>query len=470
MKRINIIIAATATILAGCSNADILNTINEEKPALITFDTYHSTGTKAPIYSETSLTKDNNGGFGVFAFKHADAKNISDGKIDLSGVSDDYAVFDNTQTWYNPNYIETTSPFFTKYEYEYPRYWDKQMNYTFFAYAPYTQKAATGVRGVSLDKSTGKITRDDIHKIQTASSATNVTIGSGDNAKTRAKYNVSDADVIDYLLAPCVPGQKWHATNQTNETYDNSEITVGFIFHHILSQLNVSINAKNEENDPDDDTKNGHEYKGIKDIYVSKLEITNLPALTDLSSNYITCQQNKIDFAAIYNTATETPLTFTPGNYSENLEIVKSIAGATATDPTTYSINGEEATTKPLYILDGGTTLDAKAAGSTEINGYIDQKFQFFVAPNKPSVSGETHKHDLNIDYYIEYLDNKAEKFSRTIQLDDATFNFDEMLASYIYNINITISLDQIYITVDDVLWNSGPNTPADVNVNGDEL
>ena len=469
MKRINILIAATATILAGCSNADILNTVNEEKPALITFDTYHSAGTKAPIYSETSLTK-GNGGFGVFAFKHADVKNISDGKIDLSGVSDDYAVFDNTKTWYNPNYVETASPFFTKYEYEYPRYWDKQMNYTFFAYAPYTQKATSDVKGVSLDKTTGKITRNDIHKIQTASSATNVTKGSGENAVTRAQYSVSDADVEDYLLAPCVPGQKWHATNQTVSQespsyYENAEITVGFIFHHILSQLNVSINAKNEENDPNDATKNGHEYKGIKNIYVTKLEITNLPALTNLSSNYITCQQNKVNFEAIYNTPTDKPLTFDPAYYSEKLEIVKSIAGATATDPTTYSINGETATANPLYILDGGKSLDIKA-GSTAVNGYFDQMFQYFVAPNKPTA--ETHKHDLNIDYYIEYLDGngKAEKFSRTIHLDEAPYNFDEMLASYIYNINITISLDQIYITVDDVLWNSGPNAPAEIVIN----
>lgn len=474
MKRIYLTIAATATILAGCTNTDILRgTDSEDSLELIKFDTYHSAGTKAPIYNETNLTKEN-GGFGVFAFKHADAKNIIDGKIDLSAVSDDYAVFDNTKTWYNPNYVEATSPFFTKYEYEYPRYWDKQMNYTFFAYAPYAQKATAEVKGVSLDKTTGKITRTDIHKIQTASSPTNVTHGEGENAVTRAQYNVSDADVIDYLLAPCVPGQKWHATNQTvseesSSYYENAEITVGFVFHHMLSQLNVSINAKNEENDPEDNTKNGHEYKGIKNIYVTKLEITNLPSLTDLSSNYITCQQNKVDFATIYKTEeTGNPLTFSPSNYTESLEIVKSIAGATAEDPTTYSINGETATATPLYILDGGKSLDIKA-GSTAINGYFDQKFQYFVAPNMPTVAtGDLH--DLKIDYYIEYLDNKAEKFSRTVRLDDNTFNFDEMLASYIYNINITISLDQIYITVDDVLWNSGPSTPADINISGDEL
>lgn len=469
MKRHYLWIAATATILAGCTNTDILrDTISESEPELITFDTYHSGGTKAPISDETKLTT-GNGGFGVYAFKHKNSIPISDGIIDLSAIAGQFTnpVFDNTKTWYNPDYVYSPSTFFTKYQYEYPRYWDKQMIYTFFAYAPYAPQANGDTKGVSLDVATGKITRNDIHSVQCASGSTNKAIGPDDNKKNRAQYSViddnteteaneaSDKDIKDYLLAPCVPGQKWHATNQSAESYDNKDITVGFIFHHMLSQLNVSIKAKNEEYNADPQSpKKGHEYKGIKSIYVSKLEITNLPALTNLTSNYITCQQNKVDFAAIYNTATETPLTFTPSKYSDNLEIVKSTTGAA----TTYSINGESATANPLYILDGGTTVDAKAAGSTDINGYIDQYFRYFVAPNKPEVTGTEHKHDLNIDYYIEYLDGKAELFSRTIQLDDATFNFDEMLASYIYNIEITISLDQIYITVDDVPWNTSIN------------
>ena len=212
--------------------------------------------------------------------------------------------------------------------------------------------------------------------------------------------------------------------------------------------------------------------------YVTKLEITNLPSLADLDANYIECEQTMANFASIYkyttgsgsDITTVNPLKFTPSNYNDqSLEIVKTIPGAAANDPSTYSINGETATSNPLYILDGGVSLNDKAAGSTDIKGYIDQKFQYFVAPNMPTVAtGDLH--DLKIDYYIEYLDNKAEKFSRTVRLDDNTFNFDEMLASYIYNINITISLDQIYITVDDVLWNSGPSTPADINISGDEL
>ena len=236
---------------------------------------------------------------------------------------------------------------------------------------------------------------------------------------------------------------------------------------HMLSKLNVNINAQNEEYEEDAQSeKKGHEYKGIKSIYVTKLQITNMPALTDLDDNYITCAQNKVNFTNIYNTASETPLTFTPSNYNnENLEIVKANAGAT----TTYSINGEEATANPLYILDGGIDLDSKPAGGKDVQGYIDQKFQYYVAPNKPTVTTGNH-HDLNIDYYIEYLDGKSELFSRTIQLDSDTFNFDEMLASYIYNITITISLDQIYITVDDVEWNSGPNQPADVVIDGEQI
>lgn len=482
MKRINIIIAATATILAGCSNADILNTINEEKPALITFDTYHSKSTKAPVNSEVDLTIENNG-FGVFAFKHEGAKTIESGKIDLSDIAKDYTnpVFDNTKTWYNPNYVATTSPFFTKYEYEFPRYWDKQMNYTFFAYAPYTANSQVvedtddaeydaTLKGVTLFTKTGLITRTDIHSVQCASGSTPKVINNGNNTPvTRKQYSViaktetvaaSDKDIKDYTIAPCVPGQRWHATNQTSLTYDNSDITVGFLFHHILSQLNVNIKAKNEEYEEDPQSeKKGHEYKGIKRIYLTKLEITNLPELTDLDDNYITCAQNKADFASIYkytsNEVVYTPLTFNPSNYNnKNLEIVKKTAEATSDDPAQYLVNGTDSG-DPLFILDGGFTLADLPAGGSTIKGYIDQSFRYYIAPNLPTVT-DKDKHDIVIEYYIDYMDNKSEKFSRTIRLDNETFNFSEMLASYIYNINITISLDQIYITVDDVEWNDG--------------
>ena len=476
MKRRYLIIAVAATVLAGCTNTDFLrDTGSGDSLELITFDTYNSKGTKAPIKDETDLLKGNDG-FGVFAYKHKNSIPISDGKINLSEVYNinTNPVFDNTLTWYNPDYVAGTSQFFTKYQYEYPRYWDKQMVYTFFAYAPHAPQAQGETKGVSLDPATGFITRNDIHSIQAASKGTNKTITNGEVSRPRKQYSVSDGDIKDYMLAPCVPGQAWHNTNQTvaenhEDYYKNSDITVGFIFHHVLSQLNVNINAKNEEYEEDPASeKKGHEYKGIKSIYVTKMEITNLPTLTDLDDNYITCAQNKVNFAHIYNTAGETPLTFTPSNYNnKSLEIVKANAGAT----TTYSINGEEATADPLYILDGGieNDLTAKAAGSTAVQGYIDQKFQYYVAPNKPTV--ETgNQHDLNIDYYIEYLDGKAELFSRTIQLDSDAFNFDEMLASYIYNITITISLDQIYITVDDVLWNSGNDIPADVVIDGEQI
>ncbi|MBR4593313.1 MAG: hypothetical protein IKO33_01875 [Bacteroidaceae bacterium] len=501
MKRNYLWIAATAMIMAGCTNTDILrDTSALDKPALITFDTYHSKSTKAPVNSEVDLTIENNG-FGVFAFKHETTKTISEGKIDLSGIAKDYTnpVFDNTKTWYNPNYNETSSPFYTKYQYEFPRYWDKQMFYTFFAYSPYTAYSQVvedtddadydaTLKGVTLFTKTGLITRTDIHSVQCASDSKDTIITNGNNPSiTRKKYFVipksatadaSDKDIKDYTFAPCVPGQKWHATNQTVATtdpkyYENSEITVGFIFHHALSQLKVNVKAKNEENDPDDNTKNGHEYKGIKSIYLTKLEITNLPPLTDLDNNYITCSQNKVDFGSIYKYTKDevvyNPLTFNPSNYNDkNLEIVKKTAEATSDNPAQYLINGTD-TGDPLYILDGGYTLSDAPAGSSTVNGYIDQNFVYYVAPNLPTVT-DKNKHNLVIEYYIDYMDNKSEKFSRTIQLDGAPFNFDEMLASYVYKIGITISLDQIYITVDDVLWNSGPSTPADINISGDEL
>lgn len=449
MKRNLLLIAGIISLFAACAEKETLKEVNYgDEPTLIAFDTYHSKSTKAPIFTEVDLIS-SNGGFGVYAFKHEANIPLVNKKVDLSNVAEDYTnpVFDNTKVWYNEAY-NTNSEFFQKYEYEVPRYWDKQLYYTFFAYAPITDvitdtTSTSTQKGIFLDPATGWFLRTDVHEVQCASSPSDKVISS---TVTRDQYDIDDDNIKDYLLAPCAYGQKWHETNQSSIQYLNNEITVGFVFSHILSQLNVNINVQKEYSDSiANDTLNGHEYKGIENIYVTKLEIENLPTLLDTANNYTFCQQQDAYFAQIYGNST---LKFTNDNYSTTLKIVDQ---TTENSATTYKINGGAASANPLYLLDGGTTITASPAGSLLTDGYIDHKFRYYIVPSTATADG----HDLNIGYSIKYVDGKTESFKRTIHLAEAPFNFTKMDPSFIYNVYITISLDQIYITVDDVEWDS---------------
>ena len=279
MKKSYLMIAAAAALLAACSSND---TFKDEfvgnETELIGFETYHAKSTKAAVNSPSNLT-DENGGFGVYGFKHLNDRAATSGVIDLSDVDASNVnyvspIFDNVKVWYVSG--EKTKDF----TYAVPKYWDKLKYYTFCAYAPQVAKATSTTTGISFDQATGKFTRDDILALQKVNSTSTVTVGTND----RTQYGDADeSEVIDYLIAPYVPHQKSGATNQSEKDYEGKNLTVGFTFSHILSKLNVTVKAKNEAS--------GHKYTGVTDIEVTKLNITNLPNNAEVA----TYAQNKCD-------------------------------------------------------------------------------------------------------------------------------------------------------------------------------
>lgn len=484
MKRNCLIIVAAAAIFAACAEKETLNqVIDNSEPIKIAFDAFNSKKTRAAVETEVDLTKAN-GGMGVYAYKYSSTDNISVAEhvIDFHTISGEYTnpIFDNTMVYYNYD-ANTAANYHEKFTYDYPRYWDKQMSYVFFAYAP--QDLTNGA--VVLDDKTGLFTFKNIYKVQCTSDAQDKAVDSGIGTETKKQYSViEDAEsndteyaakhatyvasnnykIKDYLLAPCQAGQKWHDTNQMTGSYfnngadyDKAIITVGFTFSHLLSKLNVTVNAKNEWNGEfdlngnttieDDEKYYGHEYKGIESIYITKLEITKLPQISD---EYLTsCKQNQVDFQFIYSGSA---VTYTPSTYpSSSLDIV----GASAT-PNKFKINGEDNLGEPLFILAGGSVEENQTThdlvftcpGNKSVDGYVDQAFTYYIAP---STLESNDKHELVIDYYIKYVDGREELVSRTIDL--TPYSFTELKPSFIYNISLEISLDQIYITVDDVEW-----------------
>lgn len=484
MKRKYLLIVVAAALFAACAEKETLNqVIDNSEPIKIAFDAFNSKKTRAAIETEVDLTKAN-GGMSVYAYKYSSDDNIDvvNHVIDFSSISGKYTnpIFDNTMVYYNYD-ANTAANYHEKFTYDYPRYWDKQMSYVFFAYAP--QDVTAGA--VILDDETGLFEFKNIYKVQCASDAQDKAVDSGVGTETKKQYSViedvesSDAEytakhaaylasnnytIKDYLLAPCQAGEKWHGTNQMGNgsyfnngtAYDKANITVGFTFSHLLSKLNVKVKAKNEWNGEfdlngnstieDDEKFYGHEYKGIESIYITKLEITKLPQISDA---YLTsCQQNEVDFSSIYS---GTAVTYNPGTYpSSSLDIV----GASGTNK--FKINGEDNLDEALFILAGGSVeedqtthdLTFTCPGKKSVDGYVDQAFTYYIAP---SALANNDKHELVIDYFIKYVDGREELVSRTIDL--TPYSFTELKPSFIYNISLEISLDQIYITVDDAAW-----------------
>ena len=152
---------------------------------------------------------------------------------------------------------------------------------------------------------------------------------------------------------------------------------------------------------------------------------------------------------ALFNTQTAAngvAGTFSTTNYETTLTIIGSTNALTA---------------GPLYILDGG----ADGATITAPTTYIDQAFHYWVAPNTPTGTGHD-KYKLNINYTINYVDGTSDPFTRTIDLSAATANFKTMAQNNIYNITVTIALDQIYFDVDAIEGWATPENNTNVELN----
>ncbi len=411
MKKSYLMIAAAATMLVACSETDSLKEeINDNETVLIGFETYHDKSTKATATDEIDAGSDMtkaHGGFGVWGFKAADVPEASGtpAVTDVSSTTSFTTVFNNVQVWYDGSSL---SKGFT---YAVPKYWDKNMEYIFFAYAPYDADKA------ELTKTSGIIKISDIASIQDIS---------GNNSSTEAEdlqytgaSSTSTASVTDYLMATYVTNQKLNSTNQSN--YDNNlhGQTVGFTFGHMLSKLQVVLQAKEA-------------YSGIKEIKVKYLTIENMP-------------EKATDKTVFTQTSPTAPAgTYNPAAYTTNLQIINSGDG------------NDNATAKSdLYILKGGSLSDETLTSPTS----QPQTFNYYVAPNTP---GTGTKYLLNITYDITYVDNITETV--TITDVDLSGKLASLLQNNSYTLTINVALNQIYFNVDAVTgWTTATAQTIDV-------
>ena len=391
MKKSYLMIAAAAALFAACSSNDTFKEIANEN-VLIGFETFHEKATRATATGEisgpTNFTKAH-GGFGVWGFKGTPANVVAASgtpkTVDISTAADFNPVFENVQVWY-----ESASTPSQGFKYTVPKYWDKNMEYIFFAYAPYDANHA------HLDLTKGNITIDDIASIQDISTST----GSGEALVFNGTTTTS---VTDYLMATYVTEQKLNATNQSSESYSLKGQTVGFTFGHMLSKLQINLQAN--------DT-----YSGITSLKVTNLSIENMPASASTKASFT--QTSPTAPAGAY----------TPDSYTSTLSII--------------GTNGT--TTSDLYILKNGSMSGETVTAPTAQN----QSFNYYVAPNVPDGTG-TDKYLLNISYTITYTDGVTDDV--VIEDVDLSSKLASLLQNNSYTLTIKVALNQIYFTVDEV-------------------
>ena len=436
--------ATAVTMLTACTNSEKMTAdFSNDDPVMIGFETFHEKATKATgeITQASDFTKAH-GGFGVWGFKSTEANSpekstASDFTCDIHDATKYTPIFNNVKVWYEDASNEAYKP--KGFTYAVPKYWDKNMSYVFFAYAPFNDSKDNNNPIVNLDLNTGKITVKDIESIQNISKK-NAANNTGADLQFVASDATSSANVNDYLMGKYETNQKLTNTNQKEKTdygtyASNPDLrsqTVGFTFGHMLSQLKITLKA-------------AERYSGVESIVVRNFSIKNMPATS--ATKTVFTQTSPTSAAGTYSNT----------YYTSTLKIIE--------NGNTEETN-DVAAKESLYILKNGSINN-----SNVITEPTDQPqiFSYYVAPNKPATNnseGATDadkKYYLNIKYTINYVDDIHENV--TISDYDMSEKLTELEQNNIYSLTISVGLNQIYFTVDAVTpWTNTYNQTLVIN------
>lgn len=223
--RLTLIIAAAATILAACSNESVLREIRgSSEPEVIGFSSFaEKVITRADVGNDADI---NNLEFfhNTFAV-HATKKDLED---TIQYVFGDTTSMLGTTCTYTGNGDGTF--YGSVWSYQYERFWDKWSNYHFIAYAPadttgnplrFTYGTATEVGPIGTEGRDFIIPDYYLVGKNLQTPPTTGIINKGFNDPAGHDLDFMTSDVIDRA-----------GTNQER---------ISFVFHHILSKLNVSI-------------------------------------------------------------------------------------------------------------------------------------------------------------------------------------------------------------------------------------
>lgn len=220
MKKNYFMLAAATMMFAACAETDLVNEVNmEEAPKAIGFETFANKTTRTGNDSRTALNSYHTT-FGVWTYKSTST--TEDPVMDNYKVS--YKVTQTTDA--SGNTVSTPS-----WEYageqgtetQTLKYWDKNAEYSFYAYAPYSTTVTIDANKNIIIIPWGEYAANE--NLQESLSATPNTndftgVGSSNNAKS-----------TDWLIATPITGYKDY-TQEVNET-----------FAHTMSRLIVKVSS-----------------------------------------------------------------------------------------------------------------------------------------------------------------------------------------------------------------------------------
>lgn len=342
MKKIMILAASAALVLAGCAKMQTIET-NEGTP--VNFGVYVPQMTKAGSVAQTTTASiqravGDGGGFGVFAYYTDNASYASDTY---------YANFMYNQlVQYNASAWTYTPVKYWPNEYTGANS-DETDKLTFLAYAPYVTKAAA-----DADAATG-------------------IVGMVTNAETKdafVTYKVSTdpAAAVDLV---------WAVNNTsglpfTDLTKDDQTIAskIPFKFKHALARLNVNVRGMYDFVRTEDDQVSGNEIDANTKITIGKIEIKgNFIPKADLNLKNTVANkpnwQNSDDAGeqtlVVANTDVAASLKATSDNAVEST--FPSITGVTKTNVNVFTGAAPAATDTKFFTIipkDGSQKFEVK--------------------------------------------------------------------------------------------------------------
>ena len=203
MKKIYFMIAAAATLFAACAETDVINDVNvENAPQAIGFETFADNITRQ-VSNATALNSYHDA-FGVWAYK---------------STKRDEAVMPNYKVEHKPDGDNLTWEYAGVND-QTIKYWDKNAEYAFYAYAPYVASGVTEDDGVI-----------SIEEGEYAANENLQTWGTDLNTKEFSGEGDSPTASTDWMIAEKITGYKTY-TGQVPEE-----------FKHIMSKLVVKLQS-----------------------------------------------------------------------------------------------------------------------------------------------------------------------------------------------------------------------------------
>lgn len=310
MKKILLLAAVAAFILTSCAKIDNTQAVTNKVGTPLSFGIYagKSAGTKATFYGDqTTATLADNGndyGFGVFAYYTQ--------TTDVSASAKPNFMY-NQQVYYDSEADAV----------KYPSHW----YYTPLKYWP------NGQNSTAVDNNT----HNDKLSFYAYAPFTAVGDESGVTAFTPADAKTAGLPVVTYVL-PSDPSKQvdlLYATPVTNQTKQELDQRVSFVFHHALAKVNLKVQAV-----ADHATASSSKLDGATKIILTRVDVFGTFATT----NTLELSTGNWNSPTVTNAGTSAYYSYQSGNFAAT-STVDGVTGFNVTE------TAQDISSTPMLII-----------------------------------------------------------------------------------------------------------------------